>query len=122
MTKKARKTLDTLPTLFALSARDGDTCRYCGKALYSPQLVSDMQRFTGATHCGESWCTPERHPSCYYIDPATIDKTKIPTIDHVIPQSKGGTHDLSNLVLACRSCNSRKGARMTEGLNDERSF
>lgn len=30
------------------------------------------------------------------------------TIDHVIPVSKGGQHVLSNLVVACKPCNSRK--------------
>ncbi len=33
------------------------------------------------------------------------------TIDHVKPISKGGTNDPSNLVLSCRSCNSKKGNR-----------
>lgn len=33
------------------------------------------------------------------------------TVDHVIPRVKGGTHDDSNLVAACRSCNSRKQDR-----------
>lgn len=32
-------------------------------------------------------------------------------IDHVVPTSKGGKHELSNVVPACKSCNSAKGAR-----------
>jgi 5-methylcytosine-specific restriction endonuclease McrA len=30
------------------------------------------------------------------------------TQDHIIPLSKGGSHTLSNVVAACRSCNSKK--------------
>lgn len=30
------------------------------------------------------------------------------TIDHVIPQSKGGPHTWENLVTACKKCNSEK--------------
>lgn len=36
------------------------------------------------------------------------------TIDHVFPKSLGGSHDPSNLVPACRSCNSSKGAKTLE--------
>lgn len=34
-----------------------------------------------------------------------------PTIDHVTPLSLGGAHTRANSVLACFTCNARKGAR-----------
>lgn len=35
-------------------------------------------------------------------------------IDHVVPQSRGGSHRIENLVTACKSCNSRKSDRTPE--------
>lgn len=32
------------------------------------------------------------------------------TLDHVVPRSRGGTNRLKNLVLACATCNHRKGS------------
>lgn len=39
---------------------------------------------------------------------------RLPTTDHKIPRSRGGTDALDNLALACLSCNSSKGARTDE--------
>lgn len=36
------------------------------------------------------------------------------TLDHVIPQSKGGKDSWDNLVTACKPCNARKGDQMIE--------
>lgn len=33
------------------------------------------------------------------------------TLDHVIPRSRGGATDWENVVIACRSCNAKKGDR-----------
>ena len=35
------------------------------------------------------------------------------TIDHVRPQSAGGSDEADNLALACRNCNERRGNRMS---------
>jgi 5-methylcytosine-specific restriction endonuclease McrA len=55
--------------------------------------------------------------SCAYCD--TSSETM--TMDHVVPLSKGGAHAKENVVPACRSCNSRKGARPVEVMMQESS-
>jgi len=36
------------------------------------------------------------------------------TVEHIIPVSRGGRHEWTNVVTACRSCNTRKGNRRPE--------
>lgn len=37
-----------------------------------------------------------------------------PTLDHIVPLSKGGTHTPDNVRLVCGSCNSAKGDKVTK--------
>ncbi len=50
-------------------------------------------------------CGCELSMATKWPDPRT------PTRDHVVPLSKGGTHERGNLQLACAECNIRKGAK-----------
>jgi 5-methylcytosine-specific restriction endonuclease McrA len=43
------------------------------------------------------------------------------TVDHVVPRSKGGTHELANLRTLCGGCNSSRGARDTMTLQEIRA-
>lgn len=35
-----------------------------------------------------------------------------PEVDHIVPLSRGGTHEYENLQCLCKSCNSSKGAKL----------
>ena len=43
----------------------------------------------------------------YCHSPEKISATRF-TVDHIIPQSLGGSDELDNLALACRRCNERR--------------
>lgn len=71
-----------------------------------PASAELMRRTTVAAGGGCSYC----------LDEMTLEQgsPKEATIDHLVPRCKGGTDDPANLVIACRSCNSRKGGRTPE--------
>ena len=43
------------------------------------------------------------------------------SLDHITPRSRGGAHSIANVIVCCRSCNSRKRNRIvTEFIRDIR--
>lgn len=44
------------------------------------------------------------------------------TVDHIIPQSRGGCHDDANLQTLCAACNCAKGDRTQEEWNSDRGL
>ena len=49
--------------------------------------------------------------TCQYCD---CSDPSVLTLDHVMPQSRGGRNTWENLVCACRPCNFKKGNRTPE--------
>ena len=69
-----------------LYSRDGGICHICGNVTdWGDCRYTDSGRFV----CGKTY----------------------PTIDHVKPLAKGGSHTWGNVKLACFLCNCRKGSR-----------
>jgi 5-methylcytosine-specific restriction endonuclease McrA len=76
-----------------LVERDGLTCHYCHAKLAS----ADMSEGWAYHAASDAWMLTPGYRYCH--------------IDHVIPMSRGGSDDLSNLVLSCSTCNEAKGAK-----------
>lgn len=57
------------------------------------------------------------HGKCYICGKHLIlndkyNRPDAPTIEHVVPICKGGTHTWDNVRLACRACNNAKGTKL----------
>lgn len=53
---------------------------------------------------------------CVYCPPGKVHNKKDLTLDHVLPQSKGGKDTWNNLVTACKPCNHTKSDLLIEEL------
>ncbi len=55
---------------------------------------------------------------CFYCKKGKAEEVSIElTIDHVEPQAVGGNTELTNLVVACKPCNAKKGHKLIDAFN-----
>ncbi len=78
-------------------------------------------RGLGTRYQGSKWITRERRLAIYLRDGlccaycgATIEDGATLSLDHITPHSHGGSNASSNLVTACRKCNSARNDRLVE--------
>lgn len=77
-------------TLREVFLRDKGVCQICGMPVSWNDVTKDSS--------GRKLYVNDRYPS----------------IDHIVPLAKGGTHTWDNVQLAHKICNSRKGDRVTQ--------
>ena len=100
-----KKALDTLVEAGKLIRRDG--------VLFAPVILRWEARARAEGYrrpiplSVKEEVTKRDNHTCVYCG-ETDDEFEF---DHVVPYSRGGTEDPSNIVLACKPCNRAKGAR-----------
>jgi 5-methylcytosine-specific restriction endonuclease McrA len=63
---------------------------------------------------GSKWCRPEKRLAIYLRDGficVYCGREMSLSLDHVIPHALGGGNEASNLVTACKPCNSARGKK-----------
>ena len=81
----------------ALVARDGFCCRFCQMPLVRKQARDAIRAvYPNALRWGDSNKNSEQH--------AAFQAMWL-QYDHVLPHSRGGTNEASNMLITCASCN-----------------
>ncbi len=83
-----------------------------GRLLRKIQYHKRRYSSNGGTFTKKDWVSLlARQKSCYYCRKRFTKNLK-PTVDHVIPLSKGGKNVRENVVAACFYCNVKKGCKI----------
>ena len=98
----------------AIYARDGWRCRYCGVRIIERAARTRLHRLIPEV---ARWGTrnADKHSALAALSAS---------LDHVVPHSRGGSNEESNLVTACNACQFGRGQWTLEevGFIDPREF
>jgi 5-methylcytosine-specific restriction endonuclease McrA len=95
-----------------VSALSQELVRFDTQALQNPEISgAEYQQGTLAGYEVREYLLEKWGRKCAYCDARDVPLE----IDHIHPRSRGGSDRVSNLTLACRACNQRKG---TQGIKD----
>ena len=96
--------------------------RFGTPCAYARGMATTYKKNTGGSMTqGGKWIRPEKRLAIYLRDEfrcvycgkimCHVSDPRELTLDHVVCRSAGGKNIESNLITACRSCNSERGAR-----------
>jgi len=77
----------------------------------NPKFIKQEKHKAREIRKSQWWKNRRAKNVCYYCESQTPAKQL--TMDHVIPISKGGRSEKSNLVPCCKSCNNKKKNLLT---------
>jgi len=100
-----------LRRLAPITALSQELVRFDPQALQNPEISGiEYQQGELAGYEVREYLLEKWHRTCAYCG-----ATHVPLeIEHIVPRSSGGSNRVSNLTLACRPCNERKGHRSIE--------
>ena len=94
-----------------ISAISMELVRFDTQAMENPEISGIQYQQGTLAGCEVREYVLEKWRRCC----AYCDAQHLPLeIEHIVPKSKGGSDRVSNLTLACRSCNQRKGSQSIE--------
>jgi 5-methylcytosine-specific restriction endonuclease McrA len=88
-----------------------ELARFDSQALQNPEIQGvEYQRGELAGCEAKEYLLEKWGRKCVYCGAEDVPLQ----VEHVVPKAKGGSDRISNLTLACRGCNERKGAKDLE--------
>ena len=93
---------------FPIGSISVEVARFDTQLMQNPEISGvEYQRGTLAGYEVREYLLEKSGRKCAYCH-----KTGVPLeMEHILPKSRGGTDRVSNLTMACRPCNQRKGSR-----------